>query len=261
MAVMESTLQRMELLLGNNQLKELKKSCVVLIGIGGVGSYCAEALARSGIGKIILVDHDVISPSNLNRQLHATYETINQEKTLAMKERILSFRDDCEVVTYSQFYAAALNESIFADQIDFAVDAIDTVSSKLDFITACLERGVPFISSLGMANRLKPTALRIGELMQTSYDPLAKVMRSQVRKRGICRPIPVVYSIEQPRKQTKVINEQGKTRKEQMPPASSPFVPAAAGLACASYAIRSILERKEAKTDFSHQHGFENSFQ
>lgn len=243
---MENTLQRMELLLGNNQLETLKKSCVLIVGIGGVGSYCAEAIARSGIGKIILVDHDEITPGNLNRQIHATYQTVGQIKTTAMKERIGTFRNDCEVITIPHFYSVDQNDTVFGEPIDFAVDAIDTVSSKLDFIAECLKREIPFISSMGMANRLDPTAVKIGELMQTSYDPLAKVIRSQVRKRGIKKRIPVVYSTEIPRKQTKVINETGKTRKEQMPPASSPFVPAAAGLACASYAVKSILERKAA---------------
>lgn len=245
MAMKETTLQRMELLLGNTQLNELKKSCVLVVGIGGVGSYCAEALARSGIGKIILVDHDVITPGNLNRQIHATYQTIDQIKTTAMQERIRSFNDECEVISYPQFYSTELDGDLFAHGVDFAVDAIDTVSSKLDLISACLDKRVPFISSMGMANRLDPTALKIGELMQTIYDPLAKVIRSQVRKRNIKKPITVVYSTEIPHKQTKVINEAGKTRKEQMPPASSPFVPAAAGLACASYAVRSILARKQ----------------
>lgn len=246
---METTWQRMELLLGNNQWEEIKKACVLIVGIGGVGSYCAEALARSGIGKIILVDDDVISPSNLNRQIHATYDTINQAKTTAMKERIASFRNDCEVILYKQFYAADQSSLIFKDHIDFAVDAIDTISSKLDLITACLERKIPFISSLGMANRLDPTAVKVTELMQTAYDPLARVLRSLVRKRGILEPIPVVYSSEPPRKQSKVINEQGKTRKEQMPPASSPFVPAAAGLACAAYALQTVLKNSGRNTN------------
>lgn len=241
---MESTLQRMELLLGNTQLEQLKNACVLVVGIGGVGSYCAEALARSGVGKIILMDHDVIAPSNLNRQIHATYETIDQPKTDAMKARIASFRHDCEVVICDAFYDAAQNEQLFNEPIDFVVDAIDTLSSKLELITACLARKIPFISCLGMANRFDPTAIQITELMKTSYDPLARVLRSMVRKRNIQQKIPVVYSQEAPRKQNRIINEQGKTRKEQMPPASSPFVPSAAGLACASYAVRMILHNK-----------------
>lgn len=238
---MENTNERTALLLGNTAIKSLKESTVLVVGVGGVGSYCIEALARCGVGKLILVDGDQVAPSNLNRQIHATYQTIDQDKTTVMKERILSYQKDCEVKCHTMFYDHTKQEELFQEPIDFVVDAIDTISSKLDLIAYCLEHKIPFISSLGMANRLDPTCVTVTELMKTTYDPLAKVMRNQVRKRGIRGKIPVVYSTEHPTTQTIVINEAGKTRKEKMPPASSPFVPAAAGLACASYVVRSLI--------------------
>lgn len=233
--------ERTQLLLGNNKIELLKNATVMVVGIGGVGSYCTESLARCGIGRLLLVDHDCISISNLNRQIHAAYETIGTLKTQAMKDRILSYRKDCEVIMIPKFYQQELNDELFQTDVDFVVDAIDTVSAKLDLISYCLEHDIPFISCLGMANRLDPTAVCVSELMKTSYDPLAKVMRSQVRKRKIRGKIPVVFSKEQPIKQNIITDPNAPTRKLRIPPASSPFVPSAAGLACASYAVRKIL--------------------
>lgn len=244
---MEKENQRTLLLLGNEFLEFMKASCVMIIGIGGVGSYCAETLARCGIGTLILVDGDQIAPSNLNRQIHATYDTIGSSKTEVMKQRIHSYQKDCHVICYDLFYDRTKNEQLFSHSVDMVVDAIDTISSKLDLIQTCKEKKIPFISSMGMANRIDPTALMITDLMKTTYDPLAKVMRHEVRKRQIKGKIPVVASIEHPSIQHKIINEDGKTRKEKMPPASSPFVPAAAGLACASYVIQTIKKKSSDK--------------
>ena len=235
---METISQRTELLLGNEQTARLHQASVMVVGIGGVGSYCAESLARCGIGTLHLVDCFVISPSNLNRQIHACFDTIGKDKCAMMHERILSFRHDCQVVSHRMFYSADQNALLFQESVDFVIDAIDTISAKLDLITYCLAHQIPFISSMGMANRLDPTQLTICDLMKTSGDPLAKIMRNQVRKRRLKGKIPVVCSKELPFKQNQVVNSVAKTRKEQIPPASSPFVPAAAGLACASYAVR-----------------------
>ena len=202
---MEHAETRTELLIGTDGIRRLKESCVCVLGIGGVGSYCAEALARSGVGRLILVDGDTVAESNLNRQIMAVRETVGQAKTQAMKDRILQYRGDLEV-------------------------------------EYCLLHKIPFISSMGMANRMDPTKLTVMDLMKTSYDPLAKVMRGLMRKSKIKGKIPVVCSLEQPMTQTRIINENGKTRKEKMPPASSSFVPAAAGLACASYAVTTLLK-------------------
>lgn len=239
----ETPLQRMELLIGEDNIIKLKQASVLIVGVGGVGSYAAEALARSGIGKLILVDGDTVAPSNLNRQIHATFATIGQSKTKVMKKRIESYRNDCEVITQDLFYDATKNEEVFKEPVDFVVDAIDTMSSKLALIQYCLQHNIPFISSMGMANRMDPTCVTICDLMKTSYDPVAKIMRSLVRKHHIKGKIPVVWSSEQPTVQTKVIYEDGITRKQKMPPASSPFVPSAAGLAIASYAIKQLLKK------------------
>lgn len=240
---METPLQRMELLIGEENLKKLKESTVMIVGVGGVGSYAAEALARSGVGKLVLVDGDTVAPSNLNRQIHAVFATIGKSKTEVMKERIESYRDDCTVIRKDMFYNEEANDQLFDVEVDFVIDAIDTMSSKLALIKYCKEHNIPFISSMGMANRLDPTKVECCDLMKTSYDPVAKIMRNLVRKHHIKGKIPVVFSKEQPSVQTKVINENGITRKQKMPPASSPFVPSAAGLAAAFYAMNILLQK------------------
>lgn len=238
----ETPLQRMELLIGKESIEKLQNSVVMIIGVGGVGSYAAEALARSGIGKLILVDGDIVAPSNLNRQIHATFETIGKSKTQVMKERILTYRNDCTVITKDIFYKEDVNHILFDEQIDFVIDAIDTMSSKLSIIQYCLKNKIKFISSMGMANRMDPTKIEICDLMKTNYDPVAKIMRNLIRKNKIKGKIPVVWSKEHPIVQTKIINENGITRKQKMPPASSPFVPSAAGMAIASYTMTQLLK-------------------
>lgn len=241
---MDSTLQRVELLIGKDGIDKLNQATVLIIGVGGVGSYCAEGLARSGVGHLILVDGDEVALSNLNRQIHAVYDTVGKSKTMVMKDRILSYQKDCDVKALDLFYTKDINDVIFEGHIDYVVDAIDTVTSKLDLIETCVEKGIPFISSLGMANRFDPTQIEITDISKTSYDPLAKVIRTQIRKRRIRGKIPVVFSKEHPFVQHKIINEEGKTRKEKMPPASTCFVPATAGLSCASYIVQKILGKK-----------------
>lgn len=242
---MDIYLERMELLIGKEGIAGLKEACVMVVGVGGVGSYAAEALARSGIGTLILVDHDTIAPSNLNRQIHADFETIGQSKTAVMKKRIQTYRNDIQVICHDEFYSAEKQSLLFSRSVDFVVDAIDTVSAKLELIQYCLEHEIAFISSMGMANRWDPSQLQVSELMKTRDDPLAKIMRQQVRKRGIKGKIPVVCSRELPYVQRKVVDADGLTRKQKMPPASTPFVPSAAGLLCASQAVNHILSKVE----------------
>ena len=217
---MDIYLERMELLIGKEGITRLKEACVMVIGVGGVGSYAAEALARSGIGTLILVDHDTIAPSNLNRQIHADFATIGQSKTAVMKKRIYTYRNDIQVICHDEFYCAQKQSLLFSEPVDFIVDAIDT-------------------------NRWDPSQLQVSELMKTKDDPLAKVMRQQVRKRGIKGKIPVVCSRELPYVQRTVVDADGLTRKQKMPPASTPFVPSAAGLLCASQAVKHILSKIE----------------
>lgn len=242
--MIETPLQRMELLVRKENLEKLQNATVLVVGVGGVGSYAIEALARCGVGNLILVDGDVVAISNLNRQIHANFETIGKSKTQVMKERIETYRKDCNVIRYDMFYNEEANKVIFENKIDFVVDAIDTMSSKLTLIKYCKKHKIPFISSMGMANRMDPTKVQVCDLMKTTYDPVAKVMRNLVRKEKIRGKIPVVWSSEHPSVQTVIVNENGITRKQKQPPASSPFVPSAAGLAIASYVTRYIMEKK-----------------
>ena len=240
---MDQSLERMRLLIGEEGLDALSKATVMVVGVGGVGSFCAEALARCGVKNIILVDGDVVAQSNLNRQIHAQYDTIGKAKVEVMEQRIHTYQKDCKVIKKKMFYDASCNEELFSQQVDFVVDAIDTISSKADLICYCKKHKIPFISSMGMANRWDPTKLECMDLMKTTYDPLAKVLRNIIRTRKVRGKIPVVCSTEKPFIQHQVINENGRTRKEKMPPASNPFVPSTAGFVCASTAVRYILKK------------------
>ncbi|MEG0239664.1 tRNA threonylcarbamoyladenosine dehydratase [Anaerorhabdus sp.] len=237
---MSNPLERVELLVGKDKVDSLRNASVLIVGVGGVGSYAAEALSRSGIGKLILVDHDVVALSNLNRQILATYPTIGKQKTECMKERIVSFNDQCEVECINEFFSLEL-EYIFNQKIDYVIDAIDTVTAKLDLIELCHKNKIPCISSLGMANRFDPSKVIQTTLDKTTYDPLAKALRDLVKKRNIKYKIHVAFSTEIPFKQNVETNPDGKTRKERIPPASMVFVPAASGLLCASIVTRTLL--------------------
>ena len=240
---MDQSLERMRLLIGEEGLDTLAKATVMVVGVGGVGSFCAEALARCGVKNIVLVDGDVVAVSNLNRQIHAQYDTIGKSKVEVMEERIHTYQKDCQIIKKNIFYDASHNEELFSQPVDFVIDAIDTISSKADLICYCKNNKIPFISSMGMANRWDPTKLEYMDLMNTTYDPLAKVLRNIMRKRKIRGKIPVVCSTEKPFIQHQVVNENGRTRKEKMPPASNPFVPSTAGFICASTAVRYLLKK------------------
>lgn len=246
---MSNPLERVELLVGKEAVDKLRNATVMIIGVGGVGSYAAEALARSGIGKLILVDHDVVALSNLNRQIHATYQRVGRSKTESMMERISTFNESCKVICVDKFFSLEL-ENYFTDEVDYVIDAIDTVTAKLDCIELCHRKGIKCISSLGMANRFDPSKVTQTELSKTTYDPLAKACRDMAKKRNIRYKIDVVFSTEIPFKQNVELNPDGKTRKERIPPASMVFVPAAAGLLCASIVTRNILfNSKKLKSD------------
>jgi tRNA A37 threonylcarbamoyladenosine dehydratase len=241
---MDESLARIRLLIGDEKTDIIAKKSVMVVGLGGVGAIAAESLARFGIGKIILVDHDKVVMSNLNRQIHATTGTVGLTKVKAMMARILSIKPDCELITYECFVSKDKIPDLFSSKVDFVIDAIDTVSSKCDLIEYCQHHEIQVISSLGMGNRMDPTQIRIVRLKDTYEDPLAKVVRYQIRKRGLSDKMNVVFSLEKPIKQTAELNDSD-IRKERMPPASSPFVPNAAGLACASWAIQKLLEEEE----------------
>ncbi|MFR5707222.1 ThiF family adenylyltransferase [Faecalitalea cylindroides] len=224
--------ERSALLLGNEALEILKNKTVLVVGIGGVGSFCVEALARTGIGHLILVDKDKVESSNINRQLLATIETIDQVKVIVMKKRIQTLNPECKVDTYDCFYDCSMDEKIFSQKIDFVIDCIDSIKSKQDLAMACIQRDIPFLSSMGTARRLDPSKLEIMELEKTSYDPIAKRMRNWKRKNKIRNKIWVVCSTEPPRPV-----EAGK------PLPSMIFVPASAGLLLASECVKKLINK------------------
>lgn len=224
--------ERSALLLGNEALEILKNKTVLVIGIGGVGSFCVEALARTGIGHLILVDKDKVESSNINRQLLATTETIDQVKVAVMKKRIQTLNPECKVDIYDYFYDCSMDEKMFSQKIDFVIDCIDSIKSKQDLAMACIQRDIPFLSSMGTARRLDPSKLEIMELEKTSYDPIAKRMRNWKRKNKIRNKIWVVCSTEPPRPV-----EAGK------PLPSMIFVPASAGLLLASECVKKLINK------------------
>ena len=224
--------ERSALLLGNEALEILKNKTVLVVGIGGVGSFCVEALARTGIGHLILVDKDKVESSNINRQLLATTETIDEVKVIVMKKRIQTLNPECKVDTYDCFYDCSMDEKIFSQRIDFVIDCIDSIKSKQDLAMACIQRDIPFLSSMGTARRLDPSKLEIMELEKTSYDPIAKRMRNWKRKNKIRNKIWVVCSTEPPRPV-----EAGK------PLPSMIFVPASAGLLLASECVKKLINK------------------
>ena len=194
---METQYSRTEMLLGKENMAKLAAARVCIFGIGGVGGYVAEALARSGIGHLELVDHDVICLSNLNRQIIATHDTLGQYKGDVMKKRILSINPDAEVVVHKCFYLPETQAQFDFTKYDYVVDAIDTVAGKIALALQAEASGTPIISSMGTGNKLDPTAFRVADIYQTSVCPLARVMRKELKKRGV-KKLKVVYSQELP---------------------------------------------------------------
>lgn len=227
--------ERTQLLLGPAGMERLKKAHVIVFGVGGVGSYTVEALARAGVGRLTLVDADAVSDSNRNRQLLALCTTIGQPKVQAASERIAQINPGCRVEAVQLFYTPETAAQIPFDGADYVVDAVDTVTAKLELIRRAKEAGVPVISCMGTGNKLHPELLRLTTLEKTEGCPLAKVMRVECRKRGL-KNIPVVYSAE-PARKCIVPDEEGTGRHA---PGSISFVPGAAGLMIAGKVIRDI---------------------
>ena len=184
---------RTELLLGEEGINKLKNSKVIVFGVGGVGSFVVEALTRAGIGNLILVDDDTVCISNLNRQVHATQTTVGKVKVEVMKERVLSINPNCNVEAKQTFITADNIPEILTDDIDYVVDAIDTVTSKLALAEYCYKNNINLISSMGTGNKIDPTLFRVSDVYKTKVCPLAKVMRHELRKRGV-KKLKVVYS-------------------------------------------------------------------
>lgn len=238
---------RNELAIGAEGVDLLKKTTVAILGVGGVGSFAAEACARSGVGKIILVDKDNVDITNINRQLVAYMSTVGRSKSEVMKERILDINPDCEVHDLHMFYTEETFEEFFSYNLDYVIDASDTIIYKVHLMKECLSRGVKVISSMGAANKTDPTRFKIADISKTHTDPLAKVIRTKLRKDGIYKGIPVVFSDESPIVvRADVVETVGKPdakiRKAKMPPSSNAFVPSVAGLVAASWVINDITK-------------------
>ncbi|WP_243290659.1 tRNA threonylcarbamoyladenosine dehydratase [Bacillus sp. FJAT-47783] len=238
---------RNELAIGKEGLNILKGSTVAVLGIGGVGSFSVEALARSGVGRLILVDKDDVDITNVNRQIHALLSTVGQPKVDLMKERVADINPDCEVIALKMFYTEETYETFFQYEPDFVIDASDTISYKIHLMKECLKRNVPIISSMGAANKTDPTRFQIADISKTHTDPIAKVIRTKLRKEGIRKGVKVVFSDESPiviredvRKE--VGNEKAAIRKAKMPPSSNAFVPSVAGLIMASHVVNELLK-------------------
>lgn len=226
---------RFEMLIGKDNLENLSNKHIIVFGIGGVGGYVCEALARSGIGNFTLVDNDIVDVSNLNRQIIATNNSIGLPKVEVMKERILSINKNAKVNTKKCFFLPETAEEFDFSKYDYVVDAIDTVTAKLAIIELAKKNNVPVISAMGTGNKLNPLELTVTDISKTSMCPLARVMRTELRKRGINK-LKVVYSKETPIK-TGVINP--KTGKSV--PGSSAFVPGVAGLVIALEVVKDLI--------------------
>ncbi|TJX14524.1 tRNA threonylcarbamoyladenosine dehydratase [Tissierella creatinini] len=247
---------RTELLLGPQGIEKLKNSSIAIFGIGGVGSFTVEALVRSGVGHIAVIDDDKVCLTNLNRQLIATRKTIGKPKVEVMRDRILEINPNCKVDIYQTFYTAETSEDIDLSGFSYIVDAIDTVSSKLLLIEKARAANVKIISSMGTGNKLDPTRLELADIYQTSICPLARVMRHELRKRSI-ESLKVVYSQEPPIKpveneedncMTKCVCPPGTERKctsRRQIPGSIAFVPSVAGLIIAGEVVKGIVASKQ----------------
>lgn len=263
---MANEFSRTELLLGKEAMARLLKARVAVFGVGGVGGYVVEALVRSGIGAIDLIDNDRVCLTNLNRQIIATRDTLGRDKADVMRERVLSINPKCRVEIFKCFYLPETREQFDFTQYDYVVDAVDTVTAKIALVMQAKEAGVPIISSMGAGNKLNPAAFEVADIYQTSVCPLAKVMRRELKKRGV-KKLKVVYSKEEPitpfvlteadSSDSDAVNENAvpemederaadklqefKAERRRATPGSVAFVPSVAGLILASEVVKDIV--------------------
>lgn len=238
---MQNQFSRTEILLGKYGVERLKKSRVAVFGIGGVGGYVAEALARSGVGALDLIDNDEVSLTNINRQIIALHSTVGRPKVDVMKERILDINPECNVRIFQCFYLPETKNLFDFTEYDYVVDAVDTVTAKIQLIVQAKEAGVPIISSMGAGNKLNPASFEVADISQTSVCPLARVMRQECKKRGI-KDVKVVYSKEKPI-ESKLTAEEKKSAEQKgngLAPGSCAFVPSVAGLIIASEVVKDL---------------------
>lgn len=229
---------RTELLLGAQGMEKLRQATVMVFGVGGVGSHCIEALARSGVGRLILIDNDVVSVTNINRQSIAYQSTVGQYKTKLMKERIADISPEIQVETYEMFVLPENLEMLFQERVDYIVDAIDTVTTKLSLVEYARVHQIPILSCMGTGNKLHPELFEITDLSKTSVCPLCKVMRKELKQRGIYH-LKVLYSKEKPISVDQNVIEEEKGKRRSLPGSIS-FVPPVAGLLIAGEVIREL---------------------
>ncbi|GAA0269462.1 tRNA threonylcarbamoyladenosine dehydratase [Faecalicatena contorta] len=235
---------RTELLIGKTGMERLRAASVMVFGVGGVGSHCIEALARSGVGRLTLIDNDTVSLTNINRQSIAYHSTIGRYKTEVMKERIRDINPEICVKTYEMFVLPDNLEALFEEKPDYIIDAIDTVTAKLALVELALRLDIPVISSMGTGNKLHPEMFEITDLSKTSVCPLCKVMRKELKARGIYH-LKVLYSREKPIDTSERDTGEEKGQRRSIPGSIS-FVPPAAGLLIAGEALRDIIEKGKA---------------
>lgn len=226
---------RFKMLVGEDSLEKLKTKKVIVFGVGGVGGYVCEALARSGVGRIDIVDNDKVSITNINRQIIALESTVGKDKTEVMAQRLKQINPDIEVNSFNMFYLPENADSIDLSVYDYIVDAVDTVSAKMEIIKRADTLGISVISSMGTGNKLDPTRIVVTDIYKTKVCPLARVMRNLCKKNGI-KKLKVVYSEEEPK--TPLFSEDGDNRT----PASSAFVPPCAGLVIASEVVKDLIK-------------------
>ncbi len=235
---MSEQFSRTKLLLGEAALQKLAQSHVAVFGIGGVGGYAVEALARSGVGKLDLIDNDTVALSNLNRQIIATHKTLGKYKVDIAAERIAEINPQCQVKTFKTFYLPDNKDEFNFKQYDYIIDAIDTVTGKIGLVMAANEAEIPIISAMGAGNKVNPAAFEVADIYQTSVCPLAHVMRKELRRRGIER-LKVVYSKEKPIISRSAITENTNGK---MPPGSTAFVPPIVGMIMAGEVIKDLID-------------------
>lgn len=246
-------LARTEMLIGKHNIQKMEKSSVAIFGVGGVGSFVVEALARAGLGNFMIVDDDKVCITNLNRQLHATTKTLGKYKVDAMKERILEINPKANVCAVRKFYLPGEDDNIISSEFNYIVDAVDTVSAKIGLVVRANELNIPIISSMGTGNKIDPKMLTVTDIYKTKTDPLARVMRKELKARGI-KKLKVVYSEEQPIKVKNNLENTACLENCACPPgvertcstrrsipASISFVPACAGLIIAGEVVRDLL--------------------
>lgn len=246
---MLSQFSRTQLLLGEESVNKLKNSRVAVFGIGGVGGYVCEALARSGVGALDLIDNDKVSLTNINRQIIATHDTVGQYKTDVMRDRLLSINPDISIKTYTCFFLPENSNDFPFEEYDYVVDAVDTVTAKIELVMKCQSMNIPIMSSMGTGNKIEASAFRVADIYKTKMCPLAKVMRTELKKRGV-KKLKVVYSEEKPMNPgidtegAAIYEEELKGSGRRAVPVSLAFVPPVAGLIIAGEVVKDLTKKQ-----------------